>query len=160
MVLRTIRNIGGRLRAALGREGSRPLPAPLGTIRRLDCFEYEERILFSATPAGGEVLVNTATAATQTVQAVAADPTGSFVVAWTGDNADGVGTGIVAQRFDAAGNKLGAELHVNSTILGDQVEAAVAKAADGSFIVAWSGPILDILGITILGEGNRSRAGV
>lgn len=147
------------MRSRERREIARPLPAPPGRVRRLDCFEYEDRILFSATPAGGEELVNTDTTGAEALdthaqQAVAADPSGDFVVAWTSSGGqDGNGTGIFAQRYDAAGNQVGAEFQVNTTILGDQAEAAVAKRADGSFVVAWSGPILDILGITILGEG-------
>ncbi|MCE9605259.1 MAG: cadherin repeat domain-containing protein [Planctomycetia bacterium] len=153
-----IHRIGSRLRKMLRHDRATPLRAMPGTIRRLDCVEYEDRILFSATPAGGEVLVNTETTSVQSIQnetqqAVAADPTGAFVVAWASDSQDGTGTGIYAQRFDATGNKQGAEFQVNTTILGDQTEAAVAKAADGTFVVAWSGPILDVLGITILGEG-------
>lgn len=158
MRYQTIRNIGRRLKTAWCGADSQRLPAQLGTVRRLDCLEYEERILYSATPAGGELPANTGTVASQTAhtdaqQAVAADPTGAFVVAWASDNQDGAGAGIFAQRFDAAGAKVGAEFQVNTTFLGDQVEAAVVKGADGSFVVSWSGPILDVLGITILGEG-------
>jgi hypothetical protein len=154
-----MRNLCERMRSRAEHADSRSLDAPPGTVRRLDCFEYEDRILFSATPAGGEELVNTDTTGAEALdahaqQAVAADPSGDFVVAWTSSGGqDGNGTGIFAQRYDAAGNQVGAEYQVNTTILGDQAEAAVAKRADGSFVVAWSGPILDILGITILGEG-------
>jgi hypothetical protein len=158
MRFQAIKNIGRRLKFAWRADAARPLTAPLGVVRRLDCLEYEERVLYSATPAGGELLANTETAAAQSAdtaaqQAVAVDPAGDFVVAWASAGQDGTGSGIYAQRFDAAGNKLGSELQVNSTFLGDQVEAAVVKGADGSFVVSWSGPILDILGITILGEG-------
>src|SRR5690349_9935414 len=126
MTWRAIRNLCDRLRSRERRAIARPLPAPSGRLRRLDCFEYEDRILFSATPAGGEDLVNTDTTGaegldTHAQQAVAADPSGDFVVAWTSSGGqDGNGTGIFAQRYDAAGNQVGAEIQVNTTILGNQ----------------------------------------
>lgn len=158
MRFQTIRNIGRRLSSAWRPEPARSLQAPVGVRRRLDCLEYEERVLYSATPAGGELPANTVTASAQSAhtdaqQAVAVDPAGDFVIAWASAGQDGAGSGVYAQRFDATGGELGAELQVNTTFLGDQVEAAVVKAADGSFVVSWSGPILDVLGITILGEG-------
>jgi hypothetical protein len=51
-----------------------------------------------ATPLGGEFIVNISTIGTQSQQAVAGSPDGSFVVAWQGPG-DGSGYGIFARRY-------------------------------------------------------------
>lgn len=82
--------------------------------------------------------VNSTVKGDQRSPAVAASPTGDFVVVWAGR---GVGDkeGIFLQRFDAAGKRLGGESLVNTTTGGQQSAPDVAMAADGSFVVAWSG---------------------
>jgi hypothetical protein len=66
---------------------------------------------------------------------VAAAAGGDFVVVWTSD--DGSDTGILGQRFDNAGSKLGGEFRVNSYTTGRQAEPALATEADGAFVVVW-----------------------
>lgn len=81
----------------------------------------------------------------QTEPAVAADARGNSVVVWTSaasrplleTGPDGSGSGIYAQRFDAAGSPLGGEFRVNSLTPGDQHSPAVAMAANGQFLVVW-----------------------
>ncbi|HXU33982.1 MAG TPA: VCBS repeat-containing protein, partial [Thermoanaerobaculia bacterium] len=81
----------------------------------------------------------------QTEPAVAADARGNSVVVWTSaatrplleTGPDGSGSGIYAQRFDAAGSPLGGELRVNGLTPGDQHSPAVAMAANGQFLVVW-----------------------
>src|SRR5688500_2853526 len=75
-------------------------------VRAIDCMELEDRTLLSATPVGGEVLVNTETSNTQHTQpesppAVASDADGDTVVVWTSQNQDGVNGGIFGQRYDS-----------------------------------------------------------
>jgi Ca2+-binding RTX toxin-like protein len=98
--------------------------------------------IFSANgaPLGGEFLVNTATASGQREQAVAGMPDGSFVVVWSDSSrvgGDASEWGVKAQRFDAAGGKLGGEFLVNTTTAGSQFKPVVSVQGDGSFLVAW-----------------------
>lgn len=71
--------------------------------------------------------------------AIAATANGGYIVAWSatgingGDNAD-----IVIQRFDANGFTVGGSFIANSTVIGAQVEPAIATFADGRFVVAWT----------------------
>jgi len=70
---------------------------------------------------------------------VAANEAGNSVVVWQG-RGSGDKYGIFLQRFDANGAKLAGEQLVNETTGGKQRDPAVAMAADGSFVVSWSGP--------------------
>ncbi len=72
----------------------------------------------------------------QTTASVAADPNGSFVVAFGVIDDWMSAIGIHAQRFDAEGKELGDEVEVSGKIKATQIEPAVAVANDG-FIVAW-----------------------
>jgi Ca2+-binding RTX toxin-like protein len=90
---------------------------------------------------GAQISVNTATAGAQQGAAAAALVSGGFVVTWTdssGDGGDTSGTSVKGQRFDARGNKLGAEFLVNSTTSDAQYSGDVASLPSGGFIVAWS----------------------
>lgn len=70
---------------------------------------------------------------------VAASDAGNSVVVWHG-RGPGDKDGIFMQRFDSAGAKIGSEELVNQTIGGMQHDPSVGMAADGSFVVTWSGP--------------------
>ncbi len=68
---------------------------------------------------------------------------GGFIVAWSAP--DGSGTGIFTQRFDAAGDKVGAAEQVNTggnvaTVAGasQETDPALALLADGSYLVSWA----------------------
>ena len=76
---------------------------------------------------------------TRTAAVVAANDAGSSVVVWQG-RGPGDKYGIFLQRFDAAGGAAGDEQLVNETTGGMQHDPSVAMAADGSFVVSWSGP--------------------
>lgn len=93
---------------------------------------------------GTEFQANTYTTEGQRSPAVASDPSGGFVVVWTSssyqfptDTQDGDGGGVFAQRFDATGTKLAAEIQVNQHTQQDQDAAAVARDATGNFVVVW-----------------------
>jgi hypothetical protein len=74
---------------------------------------------------------------------VAALVGGGHVVVWSsfGQAPDGSGYGVYAQRYDAAGEKVGGEFLVNTTTHGHQQEPSVAAitggALDGGFVVVW-----------------------
>ncbi|MEY4980123.1 MAG: hypothetical protein RLZZ352_2393, partial [Pseudomonadota bacterium] len=88
------------------------------------------------TTGNGYTSVNTTTASEQFGSAVSALADGGYVVAWQSYQ-DGSAWGIYAQRFDANGNKVGAETLVNTTTSGDQTEPVITTLADGGYVVAW-----------------------
>ncbi len=86
----------------------------------------------------GQILANTVNINTQNDSSIAALGTG-YVVVWTDFNGtDGSSTRIAAQRFDAAGQKLGVEFTINTTTANAQQQAAVTQLSNGNFVVTWS----------------------
>ncbi|OGA68839.1 MAG: hypothetical protein A3G83_15695, partial [Betaproteobacteria bacterium RIFCSPLOWO2_12_FULL_68_20] len=83
---------------------------------------YAQRYDASGTAAGSEFQVNTTTVGNQGVSSVAALADGGFVVTWSG-NGVGDDVGTYAQRYDAAGNPVSAQL------TGD----------GGNNVITWSG---------------------
>ncbi len=86
---------------------------------------------------GAEFQVNRFTPGAQRFPAIAAGSDGNFVVAWQSASQDGDYAGVFGLRYDSAGQTIGTEFQVNSYTSGIQQYPAVAKAADGSFAVAW-----------------------
>ena len=66
------------------------------------------------------------------------DSTGRFVVAWTSESQDGYGYAVIGRRFARTGAALAAEFQVNTQTVNDQTDAAVAIAAAGDFVIAWT----------------------
>ncbi|WP_426170257.1 beta strand repeat-containing protein [Sandarakinorhabdus sp. DWP1-3-1] len=90
---------------------------------------------------GGETLVNTETASNQQTPAIDALTSGGYVIAWAdasnrGGDADNYA--IKAQVFDAAGNKFGAEVLVNTTTAGAQLQPTVTALSFGGFVIGWA----------------------
>lgn len=94
-------------------------------------------MMFSFTPSGPELPVNTTTSDIQQNAAVASDGTGNFVVVWQSHNQDGDGWGIYGQRYSAAGSTLGSEFLINQTTAQDQTLPAIAMDSAGTFVVLW-----------------------
>ena len=87
---------------------------------------------------GDEFIVNTDAGFGERYPDVAMDDDGNFVVAWeSAGGQDGSGSGIYAQRFDAAGTHQGTSFLVNTTTDLDQLLPAVAMDADGDFLITW-----------------------
>ncbi len=86
---------------------------------------------------GTEFPVNTHTASHQDPYSVTGLADGGFVVAWNSWYQDGSSSGVYAQRFDAAGNKVGAEFRANTTTDSYQGMPSVAPLSDGGFVVTW-----------------------
>ncbi len=99
---------------------------------------YAQRYDSAGVPQGGEFRVNTTTANDQISPTVAMNASGGFVVVWASNGQDGSGYGVYAQRFDAAGARLGGEFRVNTTTNRDQTNPAVAVDAAGDLVVTWS----------------------
>ena len=111
--------------------------------RRSGTEQLESRQLLAATPVGGEFLVNTTTVDSQSAASMGMDADGDYVVAWQSYLQDGSGTGIYAQRYDAAGVAQGGEFRVNTTTVDNQSNPAVAMDADGDFVIAWQSNLQD-----------------
>lgn len=94
---------------------------------------------YSATGAalGGEFRVSSTATHHQESPAIAMDADGDFVIAWQSSEQDGSAEGIYAQRFGAAGARLGDEFRVNGATAGPQLFPSIAMDADGDFVVAW-----------------------
>lgn len=106
---------------------------PSGKAIRAQVFDGQGAALNNAP----DFVVNTTTAGDQFEPAITALANGGFVVSWT----DGVlssGTGSVrAQVFTATGAPSGSEFLVNTTLVGNQHDSAVAALDDGRFVFCW-----------------------
>jgi hypothetical protein len=98
---------------------------------------FGQRFDASGVRQGNEFQVNSYTTGVQDLPAVAADPSGSFVVVWRSFGQDGSSSGIFGQRFDASGVPNGSEFPVNSSTTGGQLDPAVSTDASGNFVVVW-----------------------
>ena len=101
----------------------------LGTI-------FGQRYSVSGAPLGKEFQVNNTLAAFG--PSVASDPTGNFVVVWTGSES-GATREIFGQRYAGSGAPLGPEFRVSTYTAWDQEFPSVATDAQGNFVVAWHG---------------------
>lgn len=87
---------------------------------------------------GAEFLVNIAVLGSQVQPSIAALDGGGFVVAWADDrNANGLNEYVKAQRFTAAGVKVGAELTVTTDPSLAYIQPKVAALDGGGFVVSW-----------------------
>lgn len=86
---------------------------------------------------GADFVVNTSTTLDQRNPAIAMDSTGSFVITWMSD-VQGIGNGVYAQRYTAAGAAQGNEFKVNTGATGPQGWPSVAIDNAGDFVIAWN----------------------
>ncbi|APG13510.1 autotransporter passenger strand-loop-strand repeat protein [Bradyrhizobium elkanii] len=87
---------------------------------------------------GSEFQVNTQTGGNQGFSSITALTGGGFVVTWSDEGtADGSGSGIKAQVYDTAGNKIGSEYIVNSQTNSYQYYPTVSALANGGFVISW-----------------------
>jgi Ca2+-binding RTX toxin-like protein len=94
----------------------------------------------NATPITSEIRVNSTAFGEQNAPSVAVLADGSFAVVWTdfsGIGGDASGASIKFQAFDSSGAKLGREVLVNSTTLGNQMSPKIAALPDGRLVVTW-----------------------
>jgi hypothetical protein len=110
-----------------------------------DSTIFGQRFNSAGVAQGAEFVANTYTTGNQGyggVVAAAADADGDFVVVWGGEGS-GDQNGVFGQRFDSAGSAQGAQFLVNTYTTGNQGSStgrvSVAAAADGDFVVVWSG---------------------
>ncbi|MCB0281846.1 MAG: T9SS type A sorting domain-containing protein [Calditrichaeota bacterium] len=99
-------------------------------------YDVKTRI-FSEGAFGDEILVNTTIDFSQTNPVVAMDSQGNAIAAWESWYQDGSDRGIYAQRFNAAGEKVGGEFRANTRTEYSQARPAVKFFDDGRFIIIW-----------------------
>jgi hypothetical protein len=95
---------------------------------------------FSSTGlTAGYGIVNRFTLQEQYQPSIASSSTGSFIVAWTDEDADSSGSGIFARRFTSNDASFGPDLQVNAFTAFSQMRPAIALG--GSRVaVAWDSP--------------------
>ena len=99
---------------------------------------FGQRFNATGVPQGSEFQVNSYTTSTQRGPSVASDANGNFVIAWQSYGQDASAWGVFGQRFNATGVPQGSEFRANTYSAGNQYSSAVASAANGNFVVAWS----------------------
>ncbi|MGH7898184.1 MAG: hypothetical protein ACREQQ_09535 [Candidatus Binatia bacterium] len=98
---------------------------------------FGQRFASAGAAVGTEFRVNAYTTSSQTRPSIAANPAGSFVVAWRSRDVDGDDYGIVGRRFSNAGVPVGTEFLVNSYTTNAQETPSVSMATAGDFVVVW-----------------------
>ncbi len=105
---------------------------------RLDQGVFFRRFDASGTPLDlTERRVHSPSKTLEACLAMGAD--GRFLIAWTAEVGDGVGPGVIAQRYDADGKPRGNPFRVNTTSTGRQEYCASAMDKDGNAVIVWSG---------------------
>ena len=103
---------------------------------------YGQRYAANNTRAGPEFRVNTVTLSRQTAPAVSPYGTNNFVVAWASRGQDYATTyGVYAQRYTAAGAKVGGEFRVNVATPGTQYQPAIARLKNGTFVIVFASEV-------------------
>ena len=98
---------------------------------------YAQRFSAAGVRLGSEFRVNTYRNGNQNDPAIASDSQGNFVITWASEQ-DGSGYGIYAQRYNAAGAKLGGEFRVNQTTIFGQMDPAIAWTSNKAFVITWT----------------------
>ena len=107
---------------------------------------------------GGEFPINTYTTGGQGAPVVAMNASGEFVVTWISDGQDGSAYGIVGQRFDASGRRVGTEFQVNTYTTGVQGTPAVSMDDSGNFAVVWTSEGQDGSGAGVFAKRGEFNA--
>ena len=99
---------------------------------------FARRFDAAGAPLGPDFIVSTFTGAC--CADVAMTPSGDFVVAWRDLREGGYygGYGVVARRYDGAGNPTSPEIPVNTYTTGNQIFQRVDIDPAGNFVVVWA----------------------
>jgi hypothetical protein len=111
-----------------------------------------QRFVGSGTKVGPQFQVNTSTGSLYGSPGLTMDPSGDFLVAWTGADADG--RGVLGQRFDRGGNRLGTEFAINAYTTDNQVSGGACDAGRG-FVVTWFSHEQNDAGYGVFGRRQR-----
>jgi hypothetical protein len=111
-----------------GIPGFPPYPEFGNDVRR-------RRFTLDGEPLAPSELIGIHREGNQGVAAGAGTRAGRQIIVWIGT--DGTSAGILAQRFDALGQKRGSEIRVSTATEGSQTQPFVATDDRGNFLVAW-----------------------
>ncbi len=123
---------------------------------------YARRYAADGTPQGAEFRVNSTTAGDQEQPAVGMSAAGGFVIAWTGEAANGR-LDVYLQRYAAGGVAQGGEIKASNLDGGDASNPSLAMQASGDFVIAWHGRLViqpippeagGLLGIVMLDQNS------
>jgi hypothetical protein len=92
----------------------------------------------TASPKGGEFLVNSTVAGLQRRPAVTAVKSGGWLVVWQGQGATIKDAHIFGQFLGGGGSFIGPEFRISQGVGPTQVSPAVAEITGGHFAVAWT----------------------
>lgn len=98
---------------------------------------FAQKYNVSGDKVGAEFQVNSYTISYQENPSITALKEDEFVIAWCSSEQDGSISGIYAQKYNASGDKSGAELQVSSYIYQSQISPLITGLEDGGFVVAW-----------------------
>lgn len=99
---------------------------------------YAQRYNSSGVAQGSEFRVNVTTANDQLAPAIAMDPNGNFVVAWSSASQDGSGDGVYIRKYDNTGTATTGEIRANTYTTANQNDPSVAMDNSGNFVVSWT----------------------
>jgi hypothetical protein len=92
----------------------------------------------SASPRGGEFVVNSTVAGLQRRPAVTTVKSGGWLVVWQGQGATAKDAHIYGQFLGGGGSFIGPEFRISQGVGPTQVSPAVAEISGGNFVVAWT----------------------
>ena len=95
---------------------------------------FAQRYSATGQAMGAEFRVNSVTAGNQRLPAAAIDGAGNFTIVWSGGVAN---EDVFGQRFDATGNRRGAEFRLNTYTTGTQGMPSVDVDGSANAVVAW-----------------------
>lgn len=111
---------------------------------------WAQRYAADGSPQGAAFRVNDSTAGQQRYATVSMDASGRFVVVYADDSSGD--SDVMARRYDANGNALGAAFRLNTQTVGTQISPSVAAFDDGSFVAVWNDDNQDGSGSGVYGR--------
>ncbi|MEO1369250.1 MAG: hypothetical protein AAFX50_18890, partial [Acidobacteriota bacterium] len=108
------------------------------------------------TPVGDDFQVNSYTTYGQFNVSAAMDPSGQFVLVWSGSSFDQPEATIIGRRFQSDGTAIGDDFEVSQNELDYLTPPAVAAGDDGAFVVVWNS--FNVFGDFSLDIGGRVYA--
>ncbi|MCR6630135.1 MAG: hypothetical protein NVV74_08840 [Magnetospirillum sp.] len=122
---------------------------------------YGQRYNAAGATVGGEFRVNSYTASNQYGPAVTALADGGFLVGWISEGQTGGTTGnAYGQRYDAAGQKVGAEFIIQPSLPAayGHHDLALGELPDGSLVAVWSHANNTVMGRRFDAQGRPMGA--
>jgi hypothetical protein len=117
-------------------------------LRSVDIGDHRSGPAISIVPQGVESRVNVSNLGEPFQPAIAINPQGNYVVAWSRSDPNGSSSDdVLAKRFNASGVGQGNAFIVNSTTQDSQKSPAVAMSDNNGFVVTWASTNQDNSGV-------------